>query len=505
MKKLFILSLFVCFSLSLNAQTDNNKVFIGTIDSISSSIMNEKRKVWVYVPQSSGGDIYAKQKYPVIYLLDGDAHFYSVVGMIQQLSQVNGNTICPEMIVVGIPNTNRTRDLTPTKSINDPFMKDQPAIEKAAGGGEAFMSFIEKELMPYIDSIYPTQPYKILIGHSFGGLTVMNTVINHTKLFNSYICIDPSMWWDNMNFLKATEKALSEKNFAGTTLYLGIANTMNESMDVNKVQNDTSADSRHIRSILEMDKFIKAKNPKGLTYDSKYYNGDDHGSVPLIAEYDALRFIFDKYRLKLSNKDFEDSTTVLTTKMEKHYAEVSTMMGYKVGPPETMVNNMGYQAMSQKQFAKAAGFFKMNIANYPQSLNVYDSYGDYFIAIGDKENAIVQFKNALSIKEFPETRHKLDELEGKAAFKLNAADLQKYTGDFEIESVGIKVKTFVSDNVLKISATGRSDSELSPTSLNEFTVKGLEGSKMRFEMTDNKPTAIHIDVSEGSFIATPKK
>ena len=100
MKKLFILSLFICISLSLNAQTDNNKVVIGTIDSVQSSIMNEKRKVWVYVPQSSGGDIYAKQKYPVIYLLDGDAHFYSVVGMIQQLSQVNGNTICPEMIVV---------------------------------------------------------------------------------------------------------------------------------------------------------------------------------------------------------------------------------------------------------------------------------------------------------------------------------------------------------------------------------------------------------------------
>ncbi|MEO6288741.1 MAG: alpha/beta hydrolase-fold protein, partial [Ginsengibacter sp.] len=90
--------LFIClFSV---AQT-NNKIILGTIDSIDSKILHENRKVWVYIPNSGPNDIYSKQHYPVVYLLDGDAHFYSVVGMIQQLSSVNGNTICPEMIVVG--------------------------------------------------------------------------------------------------------------------------------------------------------------------------------------------------------------------------------------------------------------------------------------------------------------------------------------------------------------------------------------------------------------------
>ena len=406
MKKTLLSILTALFSIGAFAQKDN-KVTIGTIDSIHSKILNEQRKIWIYVPNSWQAD--SKQRYPVLYLLDGDAHFYSVVGMIQQLSQVNGNTVCPEMIVVGIPNTDRTRDLTPTHIAADPPFMDS-TFSKTSGGGEQFVSFIEKELMPHIDSLYPTEPYKMLIGHSFGGLTVINILLNHTKLFNSYICIDPSMWWDKMNFLNATKKSLLEKKFSGTTLYLGIANTMEESMKITKVQSDTSVKTRHIRSILDLDKHIKGQKQNGLKYQSKYYSNDDHGSVPMIAEYDGLRFIFDKYRFKLSFKDFTDSTIDLAKKFETHYQEVSKQFGYTVSPPENMLNSLGYEFLQQKQYAKAGKFFKMNVDNYPNSFNVYDSYGDYFMAIGDKSKAIEYFKKALTLKDNPESRKKINEL-----------------------------------------------------------------------------------------------
>lgn len=408
MKKIILSILILFFSASAIAQV-NNKVIIGTIDSIQSKVLNEQRKIWIYVPNNFQVGIYSKQRYPVLYLLDGDSHFYSVVGMIQQLSQVNGNTICPEMIVVGIPNTDRTRDLTPTHVDADPPMVDS-AFSKTSGGGENFVSFMEKELIPYIDSAYPTQPYKMLIGHSFGGLTVMNIVMNNTKLFNSYISIDPSMWWDKMNLLKSSKKVLAEKKFAGTSLYVGIANTMNEGMDITKVQKDTSSTTRHIRSILELDKIIKSELKNGLRYESKYYSNDDHGSVPLIAEYDAFRFIFNKYRLKLSSKDFFDSTINVAKKIEQHYTEVSKLFGYKVFPPEGLINEYGYAFLQQKKYDKAGRFFKMNVDNYPESFNVYDSYGDYFLAIDNKTKAIENFKKALSIKENPESRQKLNKL-----------------------------------------------------------------------------------------------
>ena len=81
-------ALFTVLTITAGAQNASNNIVIGTIDSVYSKILEEQRKVWIYVPHSGQGDIYSKQRYPVVYLLDGDAHFYSVVGMIQQLSSI---------------------------------------------------------------------------------------------------------------------------------------------------------------------------------------------------------------------------------------------------------------------------------------------------------------------------------------------------------------------------------------------------------------------------------
>lgn len=406
-----LLSILVNIICSHTFAQQDNKITIGTIDSVQSKILNEQRKIWVYVPNHCTDGVVSQQRYPVIYLLDGDAHFSSVVGMVQQLSQVNRNTIFPEMIVVGIPNTNRTRDLTPTHVSSDPSFKNMQDMLKASGGGEHFISFIEKELMPYINATYPASPYKILIGHSFGGLTVMNTLLNHTNLFNSYISIDPSMSWDNMNFLKTTQKAMAEKDFTGTSLYLGIANTLEGGVDIKKVKKDTTIANRHMRSVLELDKFISTQKPKGLRYQGKYYGNDTHCSAPLITEYDGLRFIFEKYPvLRLTDKDWNDASVDLSLKFDLHYKQTSQFLGYEVKPPESEVNYLGYRFLQWKQLDKAYGLFKLNVDNYPESGSAYDSFGDYFAAIGDKPKAIENFKKGLSLKENPDLRNKLNNL-----------------------------------------------------------------------------------------------
>lgn len=393
------------------ANAQDNHVVIGAIDSLHSNILGEQRKIWVHVPDGGAKSIYSPQRYPVVYLLDGDGHFSSVVGMIQQLS-TGGNNNCPKMIVVAIPNTDRTRDLTPTHVDADPPFMDS-VFCKTSGGGENFIAFMEKELMPYIEANYPAAPYKMLIGHSFGGLAVMQTFVHHTDLFSAYICIDPSMWWDQQKLLQQTQQVLAEKKFEGKSLYLGIANTLEESMDINTVQKDTSVDSRHIRSILALQAAFE-KNPKnGLKYSGKYYPDDTHGSVPFITQYDALRFFFDFFPLKLSSKDFTDSTIVLADKYQQHFARLSQKMGYQIKPDEAEINFIGYEFLRLKHFKKAEGLFKLNVDNYPESYNVYDSYGDYFIAVKDNANAIVQLKKALALKENTGSRKKLEELEGR--------------------------------------------------------------------------------------------
>ena len=392
---------------NLFAQTDN-KIVIGNIDSIQSKILKEKRNIWIYVPKVKYDSAFLPQKFPVVYLLDAEQgdNFSSVVGMVQKLSErndVNGNRVCPQMIVVGIPNTKRIRDLTPTKDSNN-------ALLASSGGGEQFMSFMEKELTPYIDSTYPTLSYKMLIGHSFGGLTVINALINHTKLFNSYIAIDPSMGWDNQHFLKVGEQILSQNSFAGKTLYVGIANTMEKGMNVNDVVNDTTRATLHIRSILEMDKYIKNIKPKGFNYASKYYENDNHVSVPFITEYDGLCFIFKQFPIDLPFKEFNDSTVDVANRYALHFKKLSELFGYKVVLPENELNALAYRFLQMKQYKKAAGLLNLYIDSYPKSANGYDSYGDYYIAIGDKLKAIEFFKKALTIKEFTDTRKKLNKL-----------------------------------------------------------------------------------------------
>ena len=379
-------------------QTQSKQIVIGTKEIIHSKILNEQREIWVYVPNSASDTTYSKQCYPVVYLLDGDSHFSSVVGMIKELSDVYA---CPEMIVVGILNTDRTRDLTPTHMDSCLPEMDSSAC-KNTGGGENFISFIEKELKPHIDSLYSTSPYRILIGHSYGGLTVMNTLIHHTDLFKAYVAIDPDMSWDNQKLLKETKKSLANNDYSGVSLFLGIANTMDVGMDTIKVKKDTSISTEYIRSIFELRNYLSNNKQNQMNFSWKYYGNDNHLSVPLITEYDALRFIFNYYHLSNDCRNIENL-----------YENVSKQFGYKVKPPEIMVISLAYNYLHYKYFEDAFYLFKLNVSNYPDSWGVYDAIGDYYTATGDKAKAIDNYKKALSIKEIPDTKKKLEKLQGK--------------------------------------------------------------------------------------------
>jgi uncharacterized protein len=159
--------------------------------------------------------------------------------LIQQLSYASGNTVLPEMIVVGILNTDRTRDLTPTHSTSSAFGQT-PEMLKNSGGADNFLAFIEKELMPYIDTTYPVAPYKMLVGHSFGGLFAMHTLLNKPQLFNSYIAIDPSLWWDDQALAKKAITALQQNAFPAKPFYLAIANVLKTKDDIKKIEKDTT-------------------------------------------------------------------------------------------------------------------------------------------------------------------------------------------------------------------------------------------------------------------------
>ena len=407
MTKTFLLFLLLCLAVTIYGQ-GYNKIVIGYNDSIHSKILNENRKLLIHLPMTEPDEFSPNQKYPVVYVLDGESLFLSTVAITEGLGGGSGNFNAPKMIVVGITNTDRTRDLTPTHTTDSTVMPN--FLLANSGGGEKFLSFLEKELIPHVDSLYPAAPYRVLIGHSFGGLIAMDALVTYKNLFNAFVAIDPSMWWDNLNFLKQSEESLQKNTFSNTSLFLAIANTMNKKLTLQTVTKDKSSSSLPIRAILELDKFIKAQKNNGLIYKSKYYNDYDHGGVPFVAEYDGLPFIFSFYGINFPFPEFFNPTFKNDDTLINHYKMVSSRIGYNISPPGELVNAVAHQLMGMNQPDRAHKYYQLNIDNYPKSYMPYDAMGEYWEFKGEKARAKKYYQKALAIKDVPGIRTKVEKL-----------------------------------------------------------------------------------------------
>lgn len=406
-KLVFCFFLFLLASLCVRAQ-ENSPFTMGFEDTIPSKILSQQRKIWIHIPNSNGGNkVKDKGKYPVVYVLDGSENFNTVVSITEHMEE---SGLCPPMIVVGIVHADRLSELTTGTD------KELPDV---IGNGDKFMSFVEKELIPYVDTNYPTATYKTLIGHSLGGLTVIKTFLHHPNLFNAYVSLDGSLWWNNKKFVEEAKTILPAQNYQGKTLFMAMANRLERGMDTLSVQKDTSSSTNLIRSNLAFIKVLNVNKRNQLRYSYKFYKDDDHPSVRLIGEYDALRFIFDFYKLKIYDSELRDPNFKIDSVLVAHYKKVSENMGYLVKPDETQVNNLGYQMLAKKQYKTAENLFKLNIANNPSSGNDYDSIGDFYLATNNKAKAIEAFKKALTLQAIPETKEKLAKLlnEGKKKVK----------------------------------------------------------------------------------------
>lgn len=400
---------------SVGKEIQKNDIVIGKVDSIYSKILGESRELWIHIPESASDSSAYKTKYPVLYLLDGPSNFNSVTGIVQHLSN---NMIVPEMIIVGIANTNRSLDMTPTKV--DINVMSGDSIQYPSGGGNKFLDFIEKELIPHVEEKYPATNYKTFVGHSFGGLSVVNALINRKELFNNYVAIDPSLWWDDRAFLNVADSILTKNKFDNKSLYVGIANTMEAGMNIDKVQNESIPDTYftvHIKSVLQFVNSLDTKKDNGLLFKWKYYENDDHGSVPFITEYDALKFLFSWYKLNEVNDFYSENSTLNSQEIldliNSHYLNISEKFGYEVIPPEKYINSIGNGFMYSNMPEKANALLNLNIKNYPKSANVFESMGDYYLFQSDTLNAIKEFKKGLEIGENKTLMKKLENLENE--------------------------------------------------------------------------------------------
>jgi hypothetical protein len=271
----------------------------------------------------------------------------------------------PEVIVVGVKNTDRTRDLSPSHDPKAP----------TSGGADRFLEFFEKELVPFVESGYRTAPFRIFAGHSAGGLFALHSMRARPGLFQAVIAVSPWLVWDERKELKQLTPFLSGAGVKTRALFFTLG--------------DEGAELRD--GIAQLSSALGRTESKGLRWGSAIYPEENHGSVVLRSHYAALRMIFDGWALPV---DPETERIVGTLdEVRKRYADLGERLGWSIKPPEVTVNRLGYQALG-RNIPLAISFFRYNAETYPESANVYDSLGEALEKAGELEDALQSYRKA---------------------------------------------------------------------------------------------------------------
>jgi predicted alpha/beta superfamily hydrolase len=388
-KKLYLLLFFIIGFNQANSQ-EVEQLVIGSKHVLHSEILGEDREYWISLPYSYHDPNSTYKSYPVLILLDGNIHFRAVSGMVDYMSSdVYGNRKIPEMIIVGIQNVDRRRDYTPEKIVT--------VRENNTGGGERFLSFLESELIPALDQKYRTEPYRILFGHSLGGLLAAHAYLKEKTLFNSFIAVDPSFGtWDSETMDQKLD-ILTEHPF-DRFIYLATAN-----WGKRNIRNR----DRHVRFY----ESLHSKSEGDFLAKLDYFEEENHNSVPLIAFHHGINAIFEGYGISFREVQ---SIEYLT----QHFQRLSTRLSWEISPPEHLVNQVGYTLLQNREEQvrlKALDFFVLNTENYPGSFNAFHSLGEAYEALGNTSNAVKNYQKSLELN--PTNTHAQRRLEELAKNK----------------------------------------------------------------------------------------
>ena len=265
-----LLSAYVLLASPASAQTPDTPLVIGETIEMESQILNETRRLVIGKPYSYET---SDDRYPVLYLLDGGSHFEYATSITKFLAR---NQRIPEMLVVGITNTDRSRDLTPPTQQEEEIERNP-----TRGGADDFLRFIGDELVVWIDERYRTLPHRVLFGHSLGGLFAIHTLVSGSTVFDSYIVASPSLWWNDQRLITEAEAFFEKTPELNARLYITAGNEGGALL----------GGARKLSGVLD------ELAPRGFEWQFTWMAEESHGSVPLPSTLQGLQFIFSDYYL----------------------------------------------------------------------------------------------------------------------------------------------------------------------------------------------------------------
>lgn len=342
-----------------------NELTLGVKQNIKSTILNEERPIIISLPK--GYDA-SKSNYPVLYLTDGLQNIWHVIGTLEVLTRT-GNV--PPMIVVGIESTNRLRDFTLTASKKHP----------GSGGGKKFLAFIEKELIPYVESNYRTNSFRVLEGHSLGGLFAASTLIEKPKIFQGFIIMSPALWWNGEELTKKAKTFFKSNPNLEKTLFFGIG------------KEESSKEFGMRKELTNFIDVIKANKPQNLNFAHKEFDGEGHMSSSLLSNYYGLKTIFadlkytDEFKANYSDAEFLKKEKEIINK----YGESAKRTGesyYQLGA-----------AIYKKNLSGAITVFKRSVEVYPHDINLITTLAELYEKNKDISSAIDTYNYAIKVSK----------------------------------------------------------------------------------------------------------
>jgi predicted alpha/beta superfamily hydrolase len=264
---IILLTTSLTITYAATAQVTVNPLVIGESIELVSKTMQETRRINVYLPDGYQQD--RSKSYPVVYMPDGGVaeDFLHIAGLMQ-VSIANG-TMRP-FILVGIENTVRRRDLTGPSDSD----LDKKAIPNL-GGADLYRHFLTKELIPEIEQRYRTTQERALVGESLAGLFTIETLFHTPEMFQTYIAIDPSLWWNDQALTARFAEKLKTNPQLAKNLYF--ASSGQRGME------------QVIKSFAEM---LKLQQPKGLNWTYEHFAKETHATIYHPAALIAFRKLF---------------------------------------------------------------------------------------------------------------------------------------------------------------------------------------------------------------------
>jgi len=372
MKRVLITLAGLC--LAVGTVVAGEPITIGETVTLRSKTLDEERRILVSTPPGYDQN---GQRYPVLYMTDGNAHLTHTRGTVDFLAR---NGLMPQLIIVGVTNTDRTRDLTPTH-VESRTVEGRVLDLSTSGGAPKFLDFFERELFPYVDAHYRTLPLRFFAGHSYGGLFALNALFTHPSMFKAVIAVSPSLNWDDDLSIRQAASFFENRDTLDSTLFVSMAN-----------EEEGDPAPTHLD---RLEGELEEADAEGFEWQVMRMPDETHGSVVLRAHYWGLRKVFEGWQLPA---DPETGQFVGGLhELEAHYSGLSKRLGVTIVPAEQTVNLVGYRILGRGDVGGAIEVFRYNTVLYPRSANVYDSLGEGLENAGRLEEAHANYSRAVTL------------------------------------------------------------------------------------------------------------